>query len=119
MSDLSYTREKLTEYIEDFLFSHDSCDDCFREGVRYERGENPLTYDTEVHWIIRDEIGDNNPITEWRFHARSYDPQSREKGHVMSAFVYDIERNPGMKRYMKIDNKRQFLTKNNRYYIKL
>jgi|TARA_R110000782_G_scaffold140469_2_gene233048 hypothetical protein len=117
------TREHLVNFIQDTLSlcNHDS----FRGGVQYEKGENLITPRDEVHWIIRDEIArmdtkNETPITEWRFKTRSYDSKNVGKGDTLTAFVYDLEKNPEMKRHMEIDNVDRFLCGlNNRYYVRV
>jgi len=42
------------------------------------------------------------------------------KGDTLTAFVYDLEKNPEMKRHMEIDNVDRFLCGlNNRYYVRV
>jgi len=108
------SRKQLVSFIEEIL---SSCDhESFRGGVEYKKGENRITPRDEVYWIIHDEIGDT-PLTEWRFRTRSYDRKNLGRGDILTAFVYDNEKNPKMKRHMKIDNVRQFLCGTNDRYL--
>ena len=113
------SRKHLVNFIQDTL---SSCDhEYFRGGVQYEKGENLITPRDEVYWIIHDEISTmrgDTPITEWRFKTRSYDRGNVGAGDILTAHVYDLEKNPRMNRHMKIDNVHQFLCGiNNRYLV--
>ena len=113
------SRKQLVNFIEEILYSCDH--DSFRGGVQYKKGENRITPKDEVYWIIHDEICPTDPtaapLTEWRFRTRSYDRKNLGRGDILTAFVYDLEKNPKMERHMKIDNVRQFLCGTNDRYL--